>query len=96
MRDKTQAKYNPNWKRDKTREEWRQRRWKIKMFFIKILWEVLFEIRLAKPYSRMLCRLNLYSKYSLSGRCCYCGIVHGMHWKIEKPNYGGLKGLKNE
>ena len=88
--EETQAASNPNWKQDQQRALWRERRWKVRMFIWGIIWKVLFAIRLAKPFSRMLCRLSLYQKYSLGGRCHYCGEVHGMHWKIKEPNYGGI------
>lgn len=38
-------------------------------------WKTLFLIRLARPYSIAMCKLNLYRKYA-DGRCHWCGNVH--------------------
>lgn len=88
------AAYNPNWKQDRKREERRQRLWRVKTFFLGIFWSVLHFLRINSVVSRFMCRLNIYPKYNLGGRCHWCGEVHGIHWDIKKPNYGGLDILK--
>lgn len=43
--------------------------------------------RILNPFR---CRLNIYPKF-MNGRCMWCGVRnHGIHWKIKKPDYGGL------
>ena len=93
MSDTQQAAYNSNWKQDQKARVWRERRWKVKMFFYGIFWRVLFFLHINSFVSENMCRLNIYSKFSLNGRCQWCGVVHGRHWKIERPNYGGLNKL---
>jgi len=86
-----QAAYNPHWKRDMRHEKVREFQWRIRMFFLGVFWKVLFTLHIARFVSRMMCRLNIYSKYGLSGRCQWCGVKHGIHWTIEKLNNGGLR-----
>ncbi len=38
-------------------------------------WRFLHLTRLARPYSVMMCKLNLYRKYA-DGRCHWCGLNH--------------------
>lgn len=85
-----QAADNPNWKQEQRRRAWRERRWRVGMFFRGIFWRVLFFLHLNRFVAENMCRLNIYPKYSLGGRCHWCGMVHGRHWKIERPNYGGI------
>lgn len=61
------------------------------LWFWQIVWKTLWALGLARFVQEMMCRVNIYQKYNMSGRCMYCGVVHGMHWKIERPDYGGLK-----
>lgn len=39
-----------------------------------VFWKTLWFTRLAKPYSKTMCWLGLYRKFS-DGRCMYCGQV---------------------
>jgi hypothetical protein len=39
-----------------------------------IWWGFLWAIKLGKPYSKLICRLNLYRKFP-DGRCQYCGVI---------------------
>lgn len=50
-------------------------KWPAFMFIHKYWWKTLYFIRLARPYSRTMCRLNLYRKYP-DGRCMWCGEIH--------------------
>lgn len=38
-------------------------------------WRILWATRLAKPYSRFMCRYNWYGNFP-DGRCKYCGSIH--------------------
>lgn len=44
--------------------------------FSKVYWKVLHLTRLAGPYGRTMCKLGLYRKFALNGRCMWCGNVH--------------------
>lgn len=39
-------------------------------------WRMLHLTGLAGVYGRILCRLNLYRKFKLNGRCMWCGEKH--------------------
>ena len=62
----------------------------IKLFIHGIFWKTLWFLHLARIYSRFACRLNIYAKFGMSGRCQYCGELHGIHWKIKTNNHRGL------
>ncbi len=47
----------------------------LKMIWLGVYWRALHVTRLARPYSKLMCRLNLYRK-SLDGRCQWCGRKH--------------------
>lgn len=38
-------------------------------------WKILYLLKLARPYSILMCKLNLYKKF-LDGRCHWCGNIH--------------------
>lgn len=40
-----------------------------------IWWRFLHRTRLARPYSRLMCRHGLYKKF-MDGRCMWCGEKH--------------------
>lgn len=48
----------------------------VSSFLNGVFWQMLWKLRLAKIYSRSLCRFEIYKKY-MDGRCMYCGKVHG-------------------
>jgi len=50
-------------------------KWPAYMTAHKYWWRTLHFTRLAGPYSRAMCRLNLYRKFP-DGRCHWCGGVH--------------------
>ena len=60
---------------------------KVKLFIHGIFWKVLWFLHIARLYSRMACRLNIYSKF-MDGRCMWCGYHHKLHWKIEELGVG--------
>jgi hypothetical protein len=59
-------------------QRWR-RRMQLKadlfMWWHGFYWKVLHVTRLARPYSRAMCRVGLYRKYP-DGRCMWCGVNH--------------------
>jgi hypothetical protein len=62
------------------RKDLRRRRiadvkWNVWMFAHKIFWRTLHAMRLARTYSVIACRLNLYRRYP-DGRCGWCGKGH--------------------
>jgi len=80
-----QAGYDPNWKHNENMRRVREWVfWHTEMPLRSLFWSTLFFLHLARPVGRMMCRLNIYAKYTLSGRCQYCGEVHGIHWKIKE------------
>ena len=62
-------------KRDLRRRKVAEVKHRIYMFGHKILWLTLHRTWLARPYSKTMCRLRLYSKFP-DGRCQWCGINH--------------------
>ena len=59
-------------KRDLRQQKIRALKQKIYMAWTAIYWRFLWATRLAKPYSRFMCRMGWYRKY-MNGRCMYCG-----------------------
>ena len=45
------------------------------MLWHKFYWSALHLFRLSRPYSVLMCKVNLYRKY-LDGRCQWCGTNH--------------------
>lgn len=48
----------------------------LRMQYNGAFWATLHLLKIARPYSIMMCRLNLYGKFS-DGRCRWCGEKHG-------------------
>ena len=42
------------------------------MFLHACFWRTLWALKLGTPYSKLMCRLELYKKFP-DGRCMYCG-----------------------
>lgn len=63
-------KRDMRWRR---RQEFKQ---SVRIWWHWFYWKALHITRLARPYSVAMCRLGLYRKYSLNGRCMWCGEVH--------------------
>lgn len=41
----------------------------------RVYWKLLHITLLARPYSKLMCKLGLYRKYA-DGRCNWCGKIH--------------------
>jgi len=67
-------------KRDLRRQKIANLKWSAYMWWHGFYWYVLHSTRLARPYSRLMCRLNLYRTYH-DGRCQWCGKYHGSQTK---------------
>ena len=92
MENTAQSRYP---QRDERIRKQREAITKVKMFIHACFWRVVFLLHINKLVAETMCRLNIYSKYGLGGRCQWCGEKHGLHWKIKYPDYGGLeKSLK--
>lgn len=63
---------------------------RVRMFFFSAWWRALHFTKLAWPYSRMLCRLNLYRQFP-GGRCQWCGEKHGLYDSSEYRAWSDLK-----
>jgi hypothetical protein len=62
-------------KQDLRRRQIAEFKFSIYMAAYKYFWRALHFTRLSRPYSRMMCRLNLYQKFP-DGRCQWCGNNH--------------------
>lgn len=60
---------------DKVRRRRAEIKSKIRIALRGAFWRVLWFTRLGRPYSKTMCKLNLYEKYP-DGRCHWCGNVH--------------------
>lgn len=48
------------------------------MLWYAAYWRFLHFTRPAGPYSKLMCKFNLYGRFP-DGRCQWCGINHGFH-----------------
>ena len=71
--------YKPTF-RDKLRHIYYAVKFKIYMEWHWLYWKVLHLTGLARPYSVMMCKLNLYQQFP-DGRCHWCGNIHGVRLK---------------
>ena len=60
---------------DKKRRRRAEIKSKIKMALFTVWWRFLHLSGFARPYSKTLCKFNLYRKFP-DGRCHWCGNIH--------------------
>ena len=55
-----------------------------------MIYRILFFFGVGWAFSRLRCRLNLYSKWA-DGRCQFCGVKHGVNWSVARREHQRLE-----